>query len=74
MTAASVTGQPCPSCGVGVGEWCKRGGGSLLACPERSRIARDGWKNCRECASGYWSSDDGQLTCKNCQQLENGGK
>lgn len=35
MTAASVTGQPCTSCGAAVGDWCKRGGGSLLACPDR---------------------------------------
>jgi hypothetical protein len=35
MTAASVTGQACPSCGAEVGDWCKRGGGALLACPAR---------------------------------------
>ena len=40
MTAASVTGQACPSCGAGVGDWCRdnRGiirGGALLACPAR---------------------------------------
>ena len=39
---------------------------------ERARIAHDGWTNCGECGGGYWTNDDGQVTCQNCLTREGG--
>jgi len=61
---ANVNGIPLPMAG-----WFAHAASQ----DERTRIVHDGWKNCRECANGYWTNDDEQLTCKNCRQLENGG-
>ena len=33
-------------------------------------VGFDGWKNCGECAAGFWTGDDGQTTCKNCLARE----
>ena len=53
---------------LGMAGW----GGHAASQDERARIAHDGWTNCGECGGGYWTNDDGQVTCKNCLTREGG--